>query len=74
MGTFEEYIYQHDRVLNVVKFNYLGNSYEGRGLLSWDLNNGFHIEAFLNTKGKIPYQIGLGGSKILGKMIFTQFE
>lgn len=42
-------------------FDYLEGRYEGRGIMTWNPNEGFHIEAFLEREGSpLPKEIPLG--------------
>jgi len=57
MGLLDTYYNQPDRVLERILFAYMGCTFEGRGVLTWDQGRGFHVEAPLKRKGKLPRKI-----------------
>lgn len=46
----KEYFSKAEFVLNDLNFDYLGGRYQGRGILTWTPEQGFHIEAPLNLQ------------------------
>ena len=57
LNYFEKIEYNLDKIW----FQSLGGMYTGRGLLTWDPENGFHIDAFIERKGpNLPSPIPLG--------------
>ena len=59
---FEENEYSLDKIW----FDYLGVRFKGRGLLTWNPKDGFHLEAFLENKRDLsPTMKGFGGIFII---------
>ena len=57
INYFQEIEYSLDKI----RFQYLGGIYTGRGLLTWDPEKGFHIDAFVERKGpELPSPISFG--------------
>ena len=56
----QQYLTQPDRVLRDVHFDYQGGRYHGRGVISWDPEDGFYIEAPVERIGPRIQSIGLG--------------
>lgn len=56
-----DYFKKTEYVLERLWFHYLGGLYEGRGIMTWNPDEGFHIEAFLDREGPpLPKEIPLG--------------
>ncbi len=56
MNYFEEAKY----ILDLLYFHYRGNRYQGHGIMTWNPDEGFHLEAFLDKQGKALPRIELG--------------
>jgi hypothetical protein len=54
------YLTQPDRVLASVRFHYQGGRYHGRGVLTWNADEGFHTEAPVERFGPRIRSIGFG--------------
>ncbi len=63
----KDYFKQTEFVLNLLYFYYDGNRYQGRGIMTWKPDKGFHIEAFLDGQGKPILRIDLGKTGIIPK-------
>lgn len=61
----QRYLTQPDRILTSVQFDYQGGRYQGRGVLTWAPNDGFHIEAPVERAGPRIRSIGMGGGGII---------
>jgi len=61
----QNYLRQHDRVLDSIRFDYQGGRYNGRGVMTWDPDRGFHIEAPVQRVGPLPHRIGFGAGGII---------
>jgi hypothetical protein len=46
----QDYFKETEYILNQVKFRYLGQTFTGRGIMSWKPEGGFHIEAPLDLE------------------------
>jgi hypothetical protein len=56
-----DYFKKTEYVLERLWFDYLGSRYEGRGIMTWNPDEGFHVEAFLDRHGSaLPKEIPLG--------------
>lgn len=56
-----DYLRRTEWVLDEVCFAYLGGRYRGRGLLTWQPDAGFHLEAFVSRSGPpIPTGVKFG--------------
>lgn len=56
-----EYLRKTEWVLDEVSFAYLGGRYRGRGLLTWQPDAGFHLEAFVTRSGPpMPAEVKFG--------------
>jgi len=49
-----DYFKKTDYVLEQLCFDYLGSRYQGRGIMTWKPDEGFHIEAFLEKPSVAP--------------------
>jgi hypothetical protein len=55
------YLRKTEWVLDDVSFAYLGGRYRGRGLLTWQPDAGFHLEAFVTRYGSpMPAEVKFG--------------
>jgi len=61
----QNYLRQPDRVLNSIRFDYQGGRYNGRGVMTWHPDKGFHIEAPVERVGPLPRRIGIGAGGIV---------
>lgn len=59
------YLTQPDRVLTSVRFSYQGGRYHGRGVITWNPNEGFHIEAPVERVGPRIGSIGFGRGGVI---------
>ncbi|MBD1804319.1 hypothetical protein H6F98_02385 [Microcoleus sp. FACHB-SPT15] len=55
-----DYFKEAEYILELLYFHYRGNRYQGRGIMTWNPDEGFHLEAFLDKKGKTLSKIDLG--------------
>ncbi|MBI3913089.1 MAG: hypothetical protein HY327_02665 [Chloroflexi bacterium] len=61
-----DYLKPGEFVLQRVWFDYLGGRYQGRGLLTWKPESGFHLGAFLERSGApLPKRIEIGRAGII---------
>ncbi len=64
----KDYFKKTEYVLERLWFDYLGSRYEGRGIMTWNPDEGFHIEAFLEKPSvPLPKTINLGETRIVRK-------
>lgn len=64
------YLQEAEYYLSRIWFDYLGGRYEGRGILNWEPEQGFHIEAFIERErenGPLPDLIEIGKVGLLRK-------
>lgn len=61
------YLDKIDYVIHKIRFNYLGTKYQGRGVLMWNPDNGFLIEAPMDSVGGPSQTVFFGGSGIIKK-------
>jgi hypothetical protein len=70
-----DYFKKTEYVLERLWFHYLGGLYEGRGIMTWNPDEGFHIEAFLDREGQpLPKEIPLGKVGIPRKRDFCSIR
>src|SRR5687768_16656506 len=63
-----EYLRETAWVLDEATFEYLGGRYRGRGLLTWQLDAGFHLEAFVARSGApMPAEVKFGEVRLATK-------
>jgi len=55
-----DYFKEAKYILEILYFHYRGNRYQGHGIMAWNPDEGFHIEAFLDKQGKTLSKIELG--------------
>jgi len=55
-----DYFKEAEYILELLYFHYRGNRYQGRGIMTWNPDEGFHLEAFLDKQGKVLQRIELG--------------
>jgi hypothetical protein len=56
-----DYFKQTQYLLETIRIDYLGGHYQGHGVMTWEPDNGFHLEAFLTRQGDVlvrPVEIG----------------
>jgi hypothetical protein len=63
----KDYFKATEFILDFLYFYYLGNRYQGRGIMTWKPEEGFQLEAFLDGKGKQFEKIEIGKVKIHSK-------
>lgn len=61
----QRYLTQPDRILRSIRFFYQRGLYNGRGVLTWNSDGGYHIEAPVERTGPIIGSVGLGSVGIL---------
>ncbi len=62
----KDYFKKTEYVLERLWFDYLGSRYEGRGIMTWNPDEGFHIEAFLERPSMpSPRTIQMGETRIV---------
>lgn len=61
----QRYLQQASYVLSRVWFDYHDGHYEGRGVMTWDPDEGFHIEAPVERSGPPLRTISFGGPSIV---------
>jgi len=60
-----EYSQDTSWAVDRVRFEYLGRRYHGRGLLKWSIEQGFHLDAFLDSHGTaLPNRIQFGKVRV----------
>lgn len=70
-----DYFREARYLLDSVQFDYLRGRYRGRGTLTWNPDQGCHIEAFVERHGRpLPQQIELGKTRILKPSDFRTFR
>ena len=55
-----DYFKQAKYILDLLYFHYRGSRYQGHGIMTWNPDDGFHLEAFLDKQGKTLPRIDLG--------------
>lgn len=55
-----DYFKEAKYILELLYFHYCGNRYQGHGIMTWNPDEGFHLEAFLDKQGKTLSKIELG--------------
>ncbi len=55
-----DYFKEAKYILELLYFHYRGNRYQGHGIMTWNPDEGFHLEAFLDKQGKTLPRIELG--------------
>jgi hypothetical protein len=63
----KEYFKETEFELDLLYFHHHGNRYQGRGIMTWKPDKGFHLEAFLDGEGKSIETIDLGRIQITPK-------
>lgn len=64
----KDYLKEAEFVLNDLTFDYLGGRYRGRGIMTWEPEKGFHIEAPLNLQDMPkPQEVQFGKVRIIRK-------
>jgi hypothetical protein len=61
----QRYLTQPARVLTSVRFSYQDGRYHGRGVITWNPNEGFHIEAPVERVGPRIGRIGFGRGGVI---------
>lgn len=64
------YLQETEYVLSRIWFDYLGGHYEGRGIMNWKPEQGFHLEAFIERESEtcpLPELIEIGKVGIIHK-------
>lgn len=54
-------------VIDKLKFSYLGGQYTGKGFLTWSVEKGFHLDAFLEREGPTLRGRSYGAPKYIKK-------
>jgi hypothetical protein len=54
-----DYFKEAKYILELLYFHYRGNRYQGHGIMTWNPDEGFHLEAFLDKQGKTLSKIEL---------------
>lgn len=65
----KDYLREQDYYLEKVWFDYEGGRYEGRGILTWTLTDGFHLDAFVERHKDsvpLPSRFSFGGRDVIG--------
>jgi len=56
----QKYLRQPDHVLARIRFDYLDGHYKGRGVITWDPRDGYHMEAPVKRTGPALSEVGFG--------------
>jgi hypothetical protein len=56
----KNYFKEAEFILDSLYFHYHGSRYQGRGIMTWKPDEGFHLEAFLDRQGEPIERIELG--------------
>ncbi|HEY9794889.1 MAG TPA: hypothetical protein V6D30_04540 [Leptolyngbyaceae cyanobacterium] len=62
-----DYFKEAKYILELLYFHYCGNRYQGHGIMTWNPDEGFHLEAFLDKQGKALPRIELGKFGLIRK-------
>ena len=69
-----DYFKEAKYILELLYFHYRGNRYQGHGIMTWNPDEGFHLEAFLEKLGKTLSKIELGNVGITPKIYISMIR
>jgi hypothetical protein len=70
----KDYFKETEFIIKLLYFHHNGNRYQGRGIMTWKPDQGFHLEAFLDDRGKGIEKIELGRIGIPSKNDFCSIR
>lgn len=69
-----DYYQETKIILDLLYFHYQGSRYQGRGVITWNPEEGFHLEALLDGRIKRIEEINLGKIGIIPKSDFCSIR
>jgi hypothetical protein len=72
--AMKDYFEEAKFILKFLYFYHHGNRYQGRGIMTWKPDEGFHLEAFLDDKGKSIEKIEFGRIQVPRKNDFLSIR
>lgn len=70
----ENYFQETKFILELLYFHYEGSRYQGRGVMTWHPDEGFHLEAFLDNTVKTIEKVDIGKIGITPKSDFCSIR